>query len=82
MGAQSALDLRRLVLDEIDVVTCVAHVCADDLPAAVELLSSDTRFDDLVAPPVPLEHLPRALRALARGSGDPRKHLFAPLERT
>jgi (R,R)-butanediol dehydrogenase/meso-butanediol dehydrogenase/diacetyl reductase len=39
-GEPRALDLRRLVLREINVATTVAHVCDVDLPEALELLAS------------------------------------------
>ena len=38
-----ALDLRRLLLDEVDVVTSMAHVCNTDLPHALRVLE-DTRL--------------------------------------
>lgn len=48
------LVLADIVLREINTVTTVAHVCADDIPDALELLSSRTLSELLVDRTVPL----------------------------
>lgn len=62
------VDTTDLVLREIDVVTSVAHVCADDLPAAVDLLARRGLAGLLVERVVPLhDAVAGALVPLARG---------------
>jgi len=61
-----ALDLRALVLREVDVVTTVAHVCPTDLPAAVRLLETTDLARHVVDRTIALADLvPAGLLALA-----------------
>jgi threonine dehydrogenase-like Zn-dependent dehydrogenase len=66
--APVALDLLALTLREIDVVSTVAHVCATDLPAALEILTDGTVADAVVDRVIGLEALvPAALAPIAAG---------------
>lgn len=62
------LDVRRAVIDEIDLIMSSAHVCAADLPAAVELLSRRNIDTTIIADVIELEDLAeRGLSRLASG---------------
>jgi len=50
-----ALDLRRLNLDEIELVTTSAHICSADLPAALAMLTSNQLADRAIERVIPLE---------------------------
>jgi threonine dehydrogenase-like Zn-dependent dehydrogenase len=66
--APVALDLLALTLREIDVVSTVAHVCATDLPEALEILTDGTVADAVVDRVIALEALvPAALEPIAAG---------------
>jgi len=66
--APVALDLLALTLREIDVVTTVAHVCATDLPEALEILADGTVADAVVDRVIALEALvPAGLEPIAAG---------------
>jgi threonine dehydrogenase-like Zn-dependent dehydrogenase len=66
--APVALDLVALTLREIDVVPTVAHVCATDLPEALEILTDGTVADAVVDRVIALEALvPGALEPIAAG---------------
>ncbi len=66
--APIALDLLALTLREVDLVATVAHVCATDLPAALEILADGTVADAVVDRVVALEALvPGALAPIAAG---------------
>jgi (R,R)-butanediol dehydrogenase/meso-butanediol dehydrogenase/diacetyl reductase len=62
------LDTRRAVVDEVDLITSSAHVCANDLPAAVELLSRRNIDRTIIADVISMEALvERGLAPLAAG---------------
>jgi (R,R)-butanediol dehydrogenase / meso-butanediol dehydrogenase / diacetyl reductase len=66
--APVALDLLALTLREIDVVPTVAHVCATDLPEALEILADGTVADAVVDRVIALEALvPAGLEPIAAG---------------
>jgi (R,R)-butanediol dehydrogenase / meso-butanediol dehydrogenase / diacetyl reductase len=63
-----ALDLTDLVLREIEIVTSVAHVCGDDLPEALELLTSGPLAAEALGRVIPLESVVEdGLEPLVRG---------------
>ena len=41
-GAPRELDLTGMILREVDIFTTVAHVCDEDIPAALQLLAATT----------------------------------------
>ncbi len=71
VGLQSApreLDLLSLTLREIELTSTLAHVLADDLSDALELLGSTSVFDDVVEKVIPLPRLvDEGLLPLAEG---------------
>jgi (R,R)-butanediol dehydrogenase/meso-butanediol dehydrogenase/diacetyl reductase len=71
VGLQAApreLDLLALTLREVSLETTVAHVCAVDVPAALELLATGTLADDVLGEVIALEELVEAgIRPLADG---------------
>ncbi len=65
-GVPRELDLTSMIVREVDVFTSVAHVCATDIPAALELLSSTDIARLTAGPVIPLETLVEdGLRPLA-----------------
>jgi (R,R)-butanediol dehydrogenase/meso-butanediol dehydrogenase/diacetyl reductase len=67
-SAPTTLSLAPVVLREVDVRTTVAHVCADDLPAALDVLTRRDLAASMVDRVVPLEDVvDRGLRPLAAG---------------
>ena len=67
-SAPSTLSLAPVVLREVDVRTTVAHVCADDLPAALDLLTRRDLGSSMVDRIVGLDDVvDRGLRPLAAG---------------
>jgi threonine dehydrogenase-like Zn-dependent dehydrogenase len=65
-GAPRELELTRMILREVDVVTTVAHVCDADLPAALELLATTDVAAVTAGPRIPLDALVEdGLRPLA-----------------
>jgi (R,R)-butanediol dehydrogenase/meso-butanediol dehydrogenase/diacetyl reductase len=65
-GASRELDLTRMILREVDIVTTVAHVCDSDLPAALELLATSEVAAITAGPRIPLDALvEEGLRPLA-----------------
>jgi threonine dehydrogenase-like Zn-dependent dehydrogenase len=50
-----AIDLLRLNLNEIDIATTNAHVCATDIPEALAVLESGDIARQITAPAIPLE---------------------------
>jgi (R,R)-butanediol dehydrogenase/meso-butanediol dehydrogenase/diacetyl reductase len=65
-GAPRELDLTRMTLREVDVLTTVAHVCDSDLPAALELLAAGDIARIVAGPRIPLDALVEdGLRPLA-----------------
>lgn len=71
VGLQAApreLDLLALTLREVSLETTVAHVCAVDLPAALELLATRTLAEHVLGGVIELEELVEAgIRPLAEG---------------
>jgi (R,R)-butanediol dehydrogenase/meso-butanediol dehydrogenase/diacetyl reductase len=65
-GAPRELDLTRMILREIDIVTTVAHVCDADIPAALELLAGSDVAVVTAGPRISLDALvEEGLRPLA-----------------
>jgi (R,R)-butanediol dehydrogenase / meso-butanediol dehydrogenase / diacetyl reductase len=71
------VDVHSLVMREISVLTTLAHVCGDDLAAALDILDSSTLADEVLEAVHPLEDLPTQLEILATGRLDG-KVLFDP----
>ena len=71
VGLQAApreLDLLALTLREVSLETTVAHVCAVDVPAALELLATRTLADHVLGEVIALEDLVEdGIRPLAAG---------------
>jgi (R,R)-butanediol dehydrogenase / meso-butanediol dehydrogenase / diacetyl reductase len=77
-----SFDAVDLTLREIDVATTVAHVCDENLPAALNVLAAKDLAELLVERVVPLDHaVDDALRPMAEGATRG-KVLVDPLERT
>jgi (R,R)-butanediol dehydrogenase/meso-butanediol dehydrogenase/diacetyl reductase len=74
------IDLRGLTLGEISLVGTMAHVCAQDLPAALELLGRrDGGWGDVAPEALPLERLvPDGILPLVEGRGSRIKTLIDP----
>jgi (R,R)-butanediol dehydrogenase/meso-butanediol dehydrogenase/diacetyl reductase len=66
-GKQQEVDVHTLVMREISVVTTLAHVCGDDLGAALAILASSDLADEVLESVHPLEDLPAQLELLATG---------------
>lgn len=65
-GAPRELDLTRMILREVDLVTTVAHVADSDVPAALELLATSDVAAVTAGARIPLEALvDEGLRPLA-----------------
>lgn len=63
-----ALDLHRLVLREVDVLTSVAHVCDVDLPASLEILARSDLGATILDRIIPIEALvEEGILAIAEG---------------
>lgn len=79
-SADASVDMRRVTLDEIELIGTVAHVCRDDLPEAVRLLAARAQGWHDVAPLVlSLERLVEdGLEPLARGRSPYIKTLVDP----
>jgi (R,R)-butanediol dehydrogenase/meso-butanediol dehydrogenase/diacetyl reductase len=71
------VDVHSLVMREVSVLTTLAHVCGDDLAAALAILDSSTLADEVLESVHPLEDLPTQLELLATGRLDG-KVLFDP----
>jgi (R,R)-butanediol dehydrogenase/meso-butanediol dehydrogenase/diacetyl reductase len=73
------LDVRRIALDELELIGTVAHVCKDDLPEAVRLLASRTNWDDVAPTVIALKDLiQEGLGPLAEGTATQIKTLISP----
>jgi (R,R)-butanediol dehydrogenase / meso-butanediol dehydrogenase / diacetyl reductase len=60
------LDLTKMIVREVDIVTTVAHVCDSDIPAALSMLSESEVAAVAAGPRIPLDSLvDDGLRALA-----------------
>lgn len=67
-SSPTTLSLAPIVLREVDVRTTVAHVCGDDLPAALDMLARRDLAASMLDRVVPLEDVvDRGLRPLAAG---------------
>jgi threonine dehydrogenase-like Zn-dependent dehydrogenase len=65
-GAPREIDLTRMTLREVDIVTTVAHVCDSDLPAALALLAGSDVARIVAGPRIALSALvEEGLRPLA-----------------
>ncbi|MCV7421780.1 alcohol dehydrogenase catalytic domain-containing protein [Mycobacterium yunnanensis] len=71
------VDVHTLVMREISVVTTLAHVCGEDLAAALEILSTTDLASEVLESVHPLEDLPEQLELLATGKLEG-KVLFDP----
>ncbi|WP_027863072.1 zinc-binding dehydrogenase [Marmoricola sp. URHB0036] len=76
-STQQEVDVHTLVMREISVVTTLAHVCAEDLAAALQILEGTALADELLEAVLPLEDLPEQLELLATGQLEG-KVLFDP----
>jgi len=56
-SAPRALDLVAATVREVELITTVAHVCAVDLPEAVDLLALGTVADAVLDRVIPLDAL-------------------------
>lgn len=61
------LDVHRLVLSEVSVITTVAHVCGEDLGPALQILATTDLGDELVEAVYGLDAVPEQLNRLASG---------------
>ncbi len=67
-GEPRSLNLQEMTLQEVDLVTSVAHVANDDLPEALELLATDRIAPLVLGSVIPLEAIvEEGLVPLARG---------------
>jgi (R,R)-butanediol dehydrogenase/meso-butanediol dehydrogenase/diacetyl reductase len=75
-----ALDFKQIALDELELIGTQAHVFANDLPMAVDLIGADTEVWASVAPNVlPLDRVVEAgLIPMAKGESGQIKTLFDP----
>ncbi|MDX1891221.1 zinc-dependent alcohol dehydrogenase [Mycolicibacterium sp. 050158] len=64
---QQEVDVHTLVMREISIVTTLAHVCGEDLGAALEILSATDLAGEVLESVHPLEDLPEQLELLATG---------------
>ena len=74
---QQEVDIHTLVMREISIVTTLAHVCGEDLGAALEILSGTDLASEVLESVHPLEDLPEQLELLATGKLEG-KVLFDP----
>jgi len=56
-AAPVALDLFDVAMREIEITSSLAHVCADDLPAALEILARTDLADTMLDRVIPLDRL-------------------------
>ncbi|MGZ8803845.1 MAG: zinc-dependent alcohol dehydrogenase [Microbacterium sp.] len=61
------LNVHRLVLSEVSIITTVAHVCGEDLGPALEILATTDLGDELVEAVYGLDAVPEQLSRLASG---------------
>ncbi|MEU0493894.1 alcohol dehydrogenase catalytic domain-containing protein [Mycobacterium sp. NPDC006124] len=71
------VDVHTLVMREISLLTTLAHVCGEDLGAALEILSTTDLASEVLESVHPLEDLPEQLELLATGKLEG-KVLFDP----
>lgn len=78
---QQEVDVHTLVMREISIITTLAHVCGEDLGAALEILSATDLASEVLESVHPLEDLPEQLELLATGKLEG-KVLFDPRAKT
>jgi len=61
------LDVYKIVLSEINILTTLAHVCDEDLAPALEILASTTLAEELIEGVYPLEEISNQLELLGAG---------------
>ncbi|MET0448431.1 MAG: alcohol dehydrogenase catalytic domain-containing protein [Aeromicrobium sp.] len=66
-SSRQEIDVHSMVMREITIVTALAHVCREDLAAALSILDASTLADELLEAVLPLEDLPEQLELLATG---------------
>ncbi|MEJ6488752.1 alcohol dehydrogenase catalytic domain-containing protein [Leucobacter sp. USCH14] len=71
------VDIHQLVFREISIRTTLAHVCAEDMPAALHILATTNLASELLDSVRPLDDLPQQLDLLATGKIEG-KVLFDP----
>jgi threonine dehydrogenase-like Zn-dependent dehydrogenase len=77
-AAPRELDLTRMIVREVDILTSVAHICDSDIPAALELLAESNVAAVAAGPRIRLDVLvDDGLRPLAEGRAGG-KILIAP----
>jgi threonine dehydrogenase-like Zn-dependent dehydrogenase len=78
--APPAVDMRRLTLDELELIGTVAHVCAEDLPEALRLLAARASgWTDMAPDVLPLHDLMAdGILPLAEGRATRIKTLIDP----
>jgi (R,R)-butanediol dehydrogenase/meso-butanediol dehydrogenase/diacetyl reductase len=75
--ATQEVDIHTLVLNEISVITTVAHICSQDLGPALALLATSTLVAEMLDSVRPLDEISEQLELLASGKLDG-KVLFDP----
>lgn len=78
--ADPAVPMRRVALDELELVGTVAHVCAEDLPEALALLAArEGGWRDVAPDVLPLDALlDEGILPLVRGDAQRVKAVFDP----
>jgi threonine dehydrogenase-like Zn-dependent dehydrogenase len=67
-AAPREIDLTRMIVREVDVVTSVAHICDTDIPTALDMLADSDIASVTAGPTIPLEALVEdGLRPLVEG---------------
>ena len=66
-SAKPELDVYKIVLSEINILTTLAHVCDQDLAPALEILGSTKLAEELVEGVYPLEQISTQLELLGAG---------------
>jgi (R,R)-butanediol dehydrogenase / meso-butanediol dehydrogenase / diacetyl reductase len=76
-GTPQQVNIHPVVMQEISIITTLAHVCDDDLAPALEILNSTDVAEELLDSVRPLDDVPDQLERLAAG-GLEGKVLFDP----
>jgi (R,R)-butanediol dehydrogenase/meso-butanediol dehydrogenase/diacetyl reductase len=77
-AAAREIDLTRMIVREVDVVSSVAHICDSDIPTALEVLADSDIAAVTAGPTIPLDALvEEGLRPLVEGRAGG-KILIAP----
>ena len=66
-SAHPEIDLHKLVLSEINIITTLAHVCGEDLGASLEILANSTLAEELIEGVYPLSEISNQLELLSTG---------------